>query len=80
MLLVVEKGIRGGICQSIYRYAKPNNKYMKDYDKNRELSYLQHMDINNLYGWAMLQKLPVSSFKWIKDTFQFHEDFLKKLE
>ena len=53
---------------------------MKDYDKNRELSYLQHMDINNLYGWAMLQKLPVSSFKWIKDTFQFHEDFLKKLE
>ena len=42
MLLMVEKGIRGGICQSIYRYAKANNKYMKYYDKNKESSYLQY--------------------------------------
>ena len=42
MLLMVEKGIRGGICRSIYRYAKANNKYMKDYDKNKESSYLQY--------------------------------------
>ena len=49
MLLMVKKGIRGGICHSIYRYAKANNKYMKDYDKNKESSYLQYWDVNNLY-------------------------------
>ena len=77
MLLMVEKGIRGGICHSIYRYAKANNKYMKDYDKNKESSYIQYWDVNNLYGWAMLQKLPVNNFEWIKDTSQFNEDFIK---
>ena len=77
MLLMVEKGIRGGICHSIYRYAKANNKYMKDYDKNKESSYLQYWDVNNLYGWAMSQKLPVNNFEWIKDTSQFNEDFIK---
>ena len=50
MLLMVEKGIRGGICHSIYQYAKANNKCMKDYDKNKELSDLQYRDVNNLYG------------------------------
>ena len=45
-----KKGIRGGICHSIYQYAKANNKYMKDYDKNKELSDLQYRDVNNLYG------------------------------
>ena len=50
MLLTVEKGIRGGICHFIYRSAKANNKYMKDYDKNKELSYLQYWDVNNSYG------------------------------
>ena len=74
---MVEKGIRGGICQSIYRYAKANNRYMKDYDKNKELSYIQYWNINNLYGWAMSQKLPVNNFEWIKDTSQFNEDFIK---
>ena len=58
MLLMVEKAIKGGICHSIYRYAKANNKYMKDYDKNKELPYFQYWDVNNLYGWAMSQKLP----------------------
>ena len=77
MLLMVEKGIRGGICHSIYQYAKANNKYMKDYDKNKESSYIQYWDVNNLYGWAMLQKLPVNNFEWIKDTSQFNEDFIK---
>ena len=66
MLLMVEKGIRGGICHAIHRYAKANNKYMKNYDKNKELSYIQYLDANNLYGWAMSQKLPVDGFKWKK--------------
>ena len=53
MLLMVEKGIRREICNSIYRYSKTNNKYMKDYDKNKESPYLQYWDVNNLFGWAM---------------------------
>ena len=77
MLLMVEKGIRGGICHAIHRYAQANNKYMKDYDKNKESSYLKYWDVNNLYGWAMSQKLPVNNFEWIKDTSQFNEDFIK---
>ena len=63
MLLMVEKGIRGGICHAIHRYAKANNRYMKNYDKNKELSYIQYLDVNNLYGWPMSQKLPVDGFK-----------------
>ena len=54
---MIEKGIRGRICHSIYRYVKANNKYMKDYDKNKEWSYLQYWDVINLYDWAMSQKL-----------------------
>ena len=65
MLLMVEEGIRGGICHSIQRYAKANNKYMKDYNNNEESSYIQYLDANNLYGWAMSKKLPTSGFKWI---------------
>ena len=50
---------------------------MKDYDKNKESSYLQYWDVNNLYDWAMSQKFPVNSFEQIKDTSQFNEDFIK---
>ena len=74
---MVEKGIRGGICHTIHRYAKANNKYMKDYDKNEESSYLKYLDANNLYGWTMSQNLPVNNFDGIEDTFQFNEDFIK---
>ena len=42
LLLMVEKGIRGGICYAIHQYVKANDKYMKDYDKNKEISYLKH--------------------------------------
>ena len=62
MLLMVEKGIRGGICGAIHRYAKAYIKYMKNYDKNRP-SYLVYLDVNNLYGWVMSQKLPVNGFE-----------------
>ena len=77
MLLMVEEGIRGGICHSIHRYAKANNKYMKDYNKNIESSYIQYLDASNFYGWAMSQKLPVNNFKWIEDTSKINEDFIK---
>ena len=62
MLLMAEKGVRGGICQTIHRCAKANNKYMKNYDQDKE-SYIQYLDANNLYGWEMSQKLPVNGFK-----------------
>ena len=77
MLLMVEEEIRGGICHSVPRYAKANNKYMKDYNKNIELSYIQYLDANNLYGWAMSQKLPVNNFKWIEDTSKINEKIIK---
>ena len=76
MLLMAEKGIEG-ICHSIYQYTKTNNKYMKDFDKNKESSYIQYWDVNNLYVLAMSQKLPVSNFEWIEDNSQFNE-ILKK--
>ena len=66
MLLMVEKEIRGGICHAIYRYVKANNEYLKNDNKDKEESFLQCLDSNNLYGWAMSQKLPVSGFKWKK--------------
>ena len=53
MNLMVEKAIRGGICHSTYQYAKANSKYMKDCDKNKESSYIQYSDVNDLYGLAM---------------------------
>ena len=65
MLLMVEKGIRGGISIISNRYGKANNKYMKDYNKTEPLKYLMYLDANNLYGWAMCQKLPIHSFKWL---------------
>ena len=77
MLLMVEKGIRGGICQAIHRYAKANNKYMKNYDKNTTSSHLIYLDANNLYGWAMSQKLPVNGFEWVKTLSKFDEHFIK---
>ena len=77
MLLMVEEGIRGGICHSIHRYAKANNKYMENYDKNEESSYIQYLDANNLYGWTMSQKLPVNNFKWVEDTSKINEEFIK---
>ena len=52
-------------------------KYMKDYDKNKESSYLKDWDINNLHGWAQSQKLPVNCFKCVGDAPQFNEDFIE---
>ena len=62
MLLMVEKGIRRGICHATHRYAKANNEYIKNYSKNKNPSYIQYLDANHLYGCAMSQKLPVDGF------------------
>ena len=77
MLLMVEKGIRGGICHAIHSYVKANNKYLKDYDKNKESSYLKYWDVNNLYRWAMSLKLPVCGFNRVAEISHFNEDFMK---
>ena len=77
LFLMVEKGIRGGLCHAIYQYAKANKKCMKDYDENKESLYLKYLDVNNLYGWAMSQTLLVNNFGWIRDTSQFNEGFMQ---
>ena len=75
MLLMVEKG--RGMSHAIHRYAKANNQSMKDYDKNKESSYLKYWGVNNFDGQAMSQKLSVNKFEWIEDTSQFNENFIK---
>ena len=67
ILLMIEKGIRGGMCHVIHRYAKVNNNYMIYYDEKKELSYIIYLDASILYGWVMSQKLPVNGFKWVKN-------------
>ena len=66
MLLMVGKGNRGGICHAIHRYATETNKYMKNYNKDNKSSDIMYLDPNNLYGWAISQKLPVNDFEWEK--------------
>ena len=77
---MVEEGIRGGICHAIHRHVKANNKHMKNYDKNKESSYIQYLDPNILYGWAMSQKLPKNGFKWVNDVTEIDEEFIKNCD
>ena len=67
MLLMVENGIRGGISIISNRYGEANNKYMKDFNKNKLSKFLMYLDANNLYGCAMSEKLPTNGFKWLTD-------------
>ena len=80
MLAMFEEGIRGGVCQATHRYVKASNKYITNHDKNKESSYLEYVDANNLYGWAMSKTLPVGDSKWIEedDISKFDEQFNKK--
>ena len=79
MLLLFEKGIRGGITQAVHKYATSNNKYRSDYDKNKQSNYLMYLDANSLYGTAMMKHLPISNFKWLKpDTFT--EESIKNID
>ena len=68
MLLMIAKSI-----------SRTNNKYMKDYDKNKKSSYLKYWDVNNLYGWEMSQKLLVNDFKWVEDIPEINRDFIKAI-
>ena len=68
---MVEKGIRGELCDAIHRYVKANDKYMKDYDKNKESSDLKYWDVNDIYKWVISKKMPVNFFKWIDNTSLF---------
>ena len=81
MLLMIEKEIRGGICQAAHRYFKANDKYMNNYDKKIDSSYIIYriLDGNNLYGRAMSQKLPVNGFKCVKKLSKFNEDLKKNM-
>ena len=66
MLLMFERGIRGGITQSVHRWTKANNPYMgSEYEPREPTRYLQYLDANNLYGWAMSQPLPTRGFHWV---------------
>ena len=70
-LLMVEKDIRSVTSHTLHRHKKANNKYMTDYDKNKEWSHSFYCGVNYLYGWTMPQKLSVDSFEWKKDTLRF---------
>ena len=72
ILLMFERGIQGGITQAGHRYARANNRYMDDKcDPEKENSFLQYLDGSNLYGWAMVQKLPNGGFNWVEDVSKF---------
>ena len=87
MLLMIERGMRGRICHAICRYEKDNNKYMRNYDKNKETSYIKYWDVDNLYVLAedvwifkwMSQKLPLGGFKRVESKLQFSQDLIEHL-
>ncbi|CAS00907.1 Protein CBG26256 [Caenorhabditis briggsae] len=75
----IEKGIRGGMCNTMLRYSKANNKYMSNYNSEEESKYLLYLDANNLYGWAMSQKLPYDEFEFVEDfTLEMIDDLVSK--
>ena len=79
-LLIVGKGIRGGISHAIHGNATANNKCMRGYNKDNESSYNTYLDANNLYRWVLSQKLPADSFEWKKSTSKFNVNFIKNYD
>ena len=71
--LFIEKGLRGGISYIVKRYAKANNNYINDYDPKKTSTFISHLDMNNLYGWAMSEYLPYEELKWLKNINKFHQ-------
>ena len=80
MLLQAEKGIRGGTCRGIHQFAKANNKYKKDYDKNKQSLYLSYWEVNNLYGWAVSKMFLLDIFKWVGNISLFSKYFYRKVQ
>ena len=79
MVLMIEKGIRGGLTQVIKKHSIANNKYLPCYDSTKKSVYLQYLDANNLYGWAMCKKLPLNGYKWA-NVEEFDSDFIKNYD
>ena len=74
---MIEEGIRGGTTEESHGYAETNNKYMKNYDKNKKCFFLMHLDANNLHECPMTEKLPVGNFKWVKNVSKINEELIK---
>ena len=68
MYLFIEKGLRGGISMVSHRHAQANNPQMQNYNPEQPTSFLQYLDSNNLYGWAMSQPMPTGGFQWVEFT------------
>lgn len=72
-LLFIERGVRGGVSQVSKRYAVANNKYMENFNPNDESKYIVYLDANNVYGWSMMQQLPLKDFEWCQKSFTANE-------
>ena len=68
ILLMIETGIHGGVSMIPTRYSKANNKYMKNFDPTQESKFIQYLDANNRYGWAMSQPLLLNNFEWMTEN------------
>ena len=79
MLLMTEKGIRGGLTRVIRKYGVAKNKYLPNYDKTKNSTYLQYLDANNLYGYAMNKRLPLNGYEWADEAI-FTDDFIKNYD
>jgi hypothetical protein len=79
MYLMIEKGIRGGMCMVSERHAKANNPYMNNWNPEEKSSYLMYLDANNLYGYSMIQSLPTGGYKWIKANDYWSEKRIQSL-
>ena len=79
MVLMTEKGIRGGLTQVVKKHAVANNKYLPNCDSTKKVTHLQYLDANNLYGYAMNKKLPLDSYEW-DNVEKFDRDFIKNYD
>ena len=78
MYLFIEKGLRGGISYTATRYSEANNKHMKNYDPTKPLGFIEYLNKNNLYGWAMSGYLLYGGFQWLKNADKFDVNSISK--